>query len=142
MSTAKNGDKVKVHYTGTLDDGTVFDSSKGKEPLEFTLGQGQLLKGFEDAVVGLEIGDSTQINLSPQEGYGQKKEELIVKVSKDKLPDELNVEPGMHLQMQTTQGQAVPVCVTEVNEDNIVVDANHQLAGKPINFEIELVEIV
>lgn len=142
MSEAKSGDKVRVHYTGTLDDGTVFDSSKDREPLEFTIGQKQLLKKFEDAVVGMKEGDSTKINCSPEEGYGNKREELIVSLSKDQLPKELNAEVGMQLQMQTQDGHPVPVTVTEITDDTITVDANHKLAGQPINFEIELVEII
>lgn len=142
MSEAKSGDKVRVHYTGTLDDGSVFDSSKEREPLEFTIGQGQLLKKFEAAVEGMKVGDSKKINCSPEEGYGNKREELIVKLAKNQLPPELNAQEGIQLQMQTQEGHPVPVTVTEITDDTITVDANHRLAGKPINFEIELVEII
>jgi len=139
---AKDGDKVKVHYTGTLDDGSVFDSSRERDPLAFTLGKGQILKGFEEGVIGLSIGESTKVQISAAEGYGLKREELISQVSRDLLPKEIDPKVGMKLQSQSKDGKTFLVTVTEVNDQEITVDANHELAGKDLNFNIELVEIM
>ena len=141
MQTAKNGDTVKVHYTGTLDDGTTFDSSVGKTPLEFKLGEGQLLKDFEVAVLGLSVGESKKINIAAKDGYGLYEEKLVGKVPLSELPDDIQPELGMKLQMQTPDGHAVQITITELTESDMTVDANHELAGKDLNFDIELVEI-
>ncbi|AFN74369.1 peptidylprolyl isomerase FKBP-type [Melioribacter roseus P3M-2] len=141
MSIAKTGDKVKVHYTGTLNDGTQFDSSHGNEPLEFTIGEGALLGKFENAVVGLEPGQSVDINIPADEAYGQRREDLIIKVNNSNLPPNLNPEVGMKLHMQTADNQVIPLTIVEVLEDGIMVDANHELAGQDLNFHIELVSI-
>ncbi len=143
MSKVKEGDTVKVHYTGRLEDGTVFDTSRQRnEPLEFTLGQGQLIPGFEKAVVGLSVGEDTTINIPSSEAYGDHREELEVVVSKSDLPDNIEPEVGMQLQMQQKGSQqAIPVQITGVTEDQVTLDANHPLAGKDLTFDIELVEI-
>lgn len=141
MSTAKKGDKVKVHYTGKLTDGTVFDSSLEREPIEFELGAGQMIAGFDKAVDGMTVGDKKTADIPSAEAYGDKRDDMMVPVPKDKVPEEIKPEVGMQLSMQQPDGQALPVLVAEVNDDHIVLDANHPLAGKDLNFEIELVEI-
>lgn len=143
MSKVENGSTVKVHYTGKLEDGSVFDSSRQRnEPLEFTLGQGQLIPGFEKAVVGMSIGDSTTVNIPSKEAYGERRDDLELEVPKDELPDSVEPEVGMQLQMQQQQnGRAIPVQITEVNDSTVKLDANHPLAGKDLTFDIELVEI-
>lgn len=143
MPQVKDGDTVKVHYTGKLGDGTVFDTSREREePLEFTLGQGQLIPGFEKAVVGMDVGDSTSVDISSDEAYGERRDDLEIEVPKAELPDNVDPQVGMQLQMQQQQnGQAIPVQITAVGEENVTLDANHPLAGKDLTFDIELVEI-
>ena len=141
MSKVKEGDTVKVHYTGTLTDGTVFDTSAEREPLEFTLGQGQLIPGFEKAVVGMDVGDSTEVEISSDDAYGESREDLVISVPKDQLPDDVEPQVGMQLQVNQQDGQPIPVRITDVGEENLTLDANHPLAGQDLKFEIELVEI-
>jgi len=141
MSVAKKGDKVKVHYTGKLTDGTVFDSSREREPLEFEVGGGQMIAGFDQAVNGMHVGESKTAKFSSKEGYGEKDDNMIFTVPKDQLPPELEPEEGQQLSMQHPSGQNIPVVVTKVEEKEIVIDANHPLAGKELEFEIELMEI-
>lgn len=138
---AQNGDTVKVHYTGTLDDGSVFDSSIGRQPLEFTLGEGSVIPGFESAVNGMKIGDSKTVTIPCDQAYGQRDENQIIQVPKSQLPENLNPSVGQQLQMQTMEGQVLVVTVTRVDADSITVDANHPLAGQDLTFKIELVEI-
>ncbi len=140
MSKVKDGDTVKVHYTGTLKNGEVFDSSKDKEPLEFTLGEGQLIPGFEKAVVGMAVGDSATIDIPSDEAYGEEREDLIINVPKDQLPEDITPQVGMQLQVNQGNGQPIPVRIKEVGETELTLDANHPLAGQDLNFEIELVE--
>ena len=142
MAQAENGNTVKVHYVGTLDNGTQFDSSKGKDPLEFTIGSGTLLPKFENAVVGLAPGETTNIKIPAAEGYGLRRDDLVIKIEKAKLPPTIKPEIGMKLQMRTAQGEPMILNVVELLEDAIVVDANHELAGMDLNFDIELVEIL
>ncbi len=142
MSKAKNGDVVKVHYTGTLDDGTEFDSSREREPLEFTIGERQLLPGFEDVVIGMAVGESSKVNIPAGEGYGTKQENLIAKIPRDQLPKEIEPKIGLKLQTQTPEGQPFLVTIVELDDKEVTIDANHELAGFDLNFEIELVEIV
>lgn len=139
--TAKANDKVKVHYKGTLSNGEVFDSSEGKEPLEFTLGTGQVIPGFENAVLGMKVEESKTINIPAAEAYGEPREELIQQVPKAQLPPEIKPEVGMQLMSQTPDGQQIPLVVTEVTEETITVDANHPLAGKDLTFELTLQSI-
>ncbi|SMO78417.1 FKBP-type peptidyl-prolyl cis-trans isomerase [Fodinibius sediminis] len=142
MPKVKDGDTVKVHYTGKLtEDGTVFDSSRDREPLEFTLGEGQLIPGFEEAVIGMEEGDDTTIDITSEDAYGERREDLELEVSKSDLPDNIDPEEGMQLQMQQENGQAIPVQITAVEDDYVKLDANHPLAGKDLTFDIELVEL-
>ncbi|WP_445666310.1 FKBP-type peptidyl-prolyl cis-trans isomerase [Fodinibius sp. AD559] len=144
MSKVKDGDTVKVHYTGTLtEEGTVFDSSQDREPLEFKLGEGKLIPGFEKAVVGMEEGDETTVEIESGDAYGQRREDLELEVAKSDLPDNIDPEVGMQLQMQQQEdGQAIPVQITAVEDEFVKLDANHPLAGKDLTFDIELVEIV
>jgi peptidylprolyl isomerase len=141
MSQAKSGDTVKIHYTGTLDDGTQFDSSSGRDPLQFTLGSGQVIPGFEKAVEGMAVGDSKTVNIPPEQAYGPRHDQMIQEVPKTALPDDLEPVEGMALQAQGQDGKVVNLTVTAVQDDSITVDGNHPLAGKALNFDIELVDI-
>ena len=142
MTQAKSGDTVRIHYKGTLDDGTEFDSSAGRDPLEFVLGGGQVIPGFDNAVDGMEVGESKTVTIPVEEAYGRRHEQLIQEVSRDALPDDIQPEVGMHLQSQSPEGHVMNLMVTEVSDDSITVDANHPLAGQALTFDIELVEIV
>lgn len=141
MAQASSGDHVSIHYTGTLDDGTVFDSSKGRDPLAFTLGSGQVIPGFDQAVAGMSVGDRKTTTIPAAEAYGEPREELFLEVPKSQLPDDYEPEVGGQLQMTTSQGQPVPVRVHEVAEETVTLDANHPLAGRDLTFEIELVAV-
>lgn len=138
---AKKGDKVAVHYTGRLTDGQVFDSSVGREPLDFELGSGALIKGFENAVYGMQVGDTVTVNILPEEGYGFPSEDMYIRFEKADIPEDLEPEVGMGLTLQDNYGRPVPVVVSSVAEDHIILDANHTLAGKELVFEISLVSI-
>jgi peptidylprolyl isomerase len=135
----ENGKVVSVHYVGKFTDGEVFDSSEGREPLQFQVGSGQLIPGFESAIIGKVVGDKVTANIAPEEGYGLVREDLIVSVPLDKMPGD--VEVGQALEAQGDNGQSAQVFVKEVNEDTVVIDGNHPLAGKDLVFEIEVVEI-
>lgn len=135
-------DTVKVHYTGSFENGDVFDSSQGGSPLEFTLGAGQIIPGFEKAVVGMEKGEAKKVTIAPEDAYGEVREELKQQVSKEVMPEGLNPEVGMQLMSTLPNGQEIPVTIAEVTETHVTVDANHQLAGKTLVFDIEVVEIV
>jgi len=141
MVKAESGDTVKVHYTGTLEDGTVFDTSVEREPLEFTLGQGQLIPGFEQAVIGMKIGDLKTINIPADQAYGPYRDDLILVIERDQLPEDLDPEVGQQLQMTQADGEVVRVMISDVSEATATIDANHPLAGKDLTFEIELIEI-
>ena len=142
MAQVKDGDVVRVHYTGKLTNGEQFDSSVGREPLEFTVGAGMMIKGFDDAMPGMEIGEKKTVSISPEEGYGEKSSEAIIEFPRENVPEDMKLEPGMSLTLSNQDGQPVPVTVVEVKEDVIVLDANHFLAGQELVFDIELVEIV
>jgi peptidylprolyl isomerase len=135
-AVAKSGDTVRVHYTGTLADGTEFDTSTGGEPMEFTLGEGNLIAGFEQAVTGMKVGETKKITIPADQAYGQRSDELIVEIGRDKLPPDIDPEVGM--QLQTSQGV---LTIIEVTETTLKIDANHPLAGQDLTFVIELVEI-
>lgn len=138
---AQKGHKVKVHYTGTLSDGTQFDSSVGREPLEFTVGSGQVIAGFDAAVIDLEPGQSRTVNIPADQAYGQVREELVMKVPRTKLPPDMQVTVGQELFLP--QGASfVPVTIAALDDETVTIDANHRLAGKDLTFTIELVEIV
>lgn len=141
MSTVKSGDTVKVHYTGTLNNGEIFDSSRESDPLEFKLGQGQLIPGFEKAVIGLAEGESTKVEIPSAEAYGESREDLIVKVAKDKVPQDIEPVVGLQLQVNQPDGQPIPVRITEITDAELTLDANHPLAGKDLTFDIEVVSI-
>lgn len=141
MSVAKANDTVKVHYTGTLNDGTVFDSSEGRDPLEFTVGAGQMIPGFDAAVNGMALNEKKTVNIPAAEAYGDRNDQMMQEVPRTQLPEDLKPEVGQTLVANNGQGGQMHVIVAEVNENNIIVDANHPLAGKDLNFEIELVAI-
>ena len=142
MSTAKKGDKVSVHYTGRLKDGTQFDSSVGRAPLDFEVGAGMMIKGFDAAVNGMAVGQKVTVEIAAAEAYGEANPQMIMDVPRTNLPPDLNPTVGQQLGMTTPQGQQVPVKVKEVHDDKIVIDANHDLAGKDLIFDIELVAIL
>lgn len=139
---AKQGDVVRVHYTGRLTDGTQFDSSEGREPLEFTVGAGQMIKGFDDGVVGMNVGDKKILNIAASEAYGERDEQAIIEFPAANIPVDMKLEPGMQLTLRNQYGQPVPVIVLEVQAEVVIMDANHMLAGKELVFDVELVEIL
>lgn len=141
MQAVKNGDTVRVHYHGRLTNGTTFDSSEGRDPLEFTVGSGQVIKGFDNGVVDMTIGEKRTLNIPVDQAYGPKNEELIMEFPKDNIPADLNPQVGMDLQMSNPQGQVFPVKVAAIGDSSITLDANHPLAGEDLVFDIELVEI-
>lgn len=142
MTQAKSGDTVRIHYTGTLDDGTKFDSSAGRDPLEFALGGGQVIPGFDDAVDGMSVGDSKTVTIAPEEAYGQRHEQLVQQVPRSALPEDVEPAVGMQLQSQSPDGQIMNLVVVQVEDESITLDANHPLSGQALTFAIELVEIV
>ena len=139
--TAKINDQVKVHYKATLSDGSVFDSSEGRDPLEFQLGAGQMIPGFEKGVIGMQVDESKTINIPASEAYGEPREELIQEVPKAHLPTEITPEVGLRLISKTPDGRSIPLVISEVRENSIIVDSNHPLAGKNLTFEVTLVSI-
>ena len=141
MSQAKPGDTVRIHYTGTLNDGTEFDSSRGREPLEFAIGSGQVIPGFDNAVEGMSVGENKSVKIEPDQAYGARHDQLVQQVPKSALPDDLEATVGMQLQSQSPDGQVMMFVVAEVGDDTITVDGNHPLAGHALNFDIELVSI-
>ncbi len=141
MRQVKTGDKVKVHYTGKLPDGTVFDSSRDREALEVTVGSGSVIRGIEDALVGMSVGDTKELEVGPDDAYGQRRKELVLRVGMDKFPPDAAPREGMVLKLVGPDEQAVPGVILEVLEDYVTVDANHPLSGKDLIFQIELAEI-
>ena len=141
MSQAKSGDTVKIHYTGTLEDGTEFDSSSGRDPLQFTLGSGQVITGFDKAVEGMAVGDSKSVNIPPEDAYGPRHDQMIQDIPKTALPEDLEPTEGMALQAKGQDGRVINLTVTSVGDDTITVDGNHPLAGESLNFDIRLVAI-
>jgi FKBP-type peptidyl-prolyl cis-trans isomerase 2 len=141
MAQAKEGDKVKVHYTGKFEDGTVFDSSREREPIEFEVGGGRIIVGFDKSVRGMEVGQSKTVEVEPADAYGQHHERLVAKVNATDFPKDITPKIGQQLQTQDKNGQPVNVRVTEIDGDKVTLDANHPLAGKKLIFDIELVEI-
>jgi FKBP-type peptidyl-prolyl cis-trans isomerase 2 len=138
---AKSGDTVKVDYTGKLSDGTVFDSSIGKQPLEFTLGAKQVIVGFENAVIGMKVGESKTVTIPVDEAYGRYRDDLVFTVNRSELPEGLEPQVGQQLTATNTDGSTTIVTIIEVSEETVTIDANHTLAGKDLTFEITLVEI-
>jgi len=141
MQQAKEGDVVKVHYTGKLTSGELFDSSTDREPLEFTIGAGQMIKGFDAALPGMLVGDKKTINIPAPDAYGERSEEAIINFPKENVPHDMKLEPGMTLTLSNQAGQPIPVIVIELTDDAVILDANHFLAGKDLIFDIELMEI-
>lgn len=140
--TAKNGDTVKVHYTGKFEDGTVFDSSVDRDPMELTIGQGQVIPGFENAIVGMGLGESRTAIIAANDAYGEHRKDLLLVVERDKLPEDLNPAAGEQLELRQQDGRAILVTIAEVTDTSITLDANHPLAGKNLVFDIQLKEIV
>lgn len=141
MAQAKSGDTVTVHYTGTLDDGTVFDSSEGGEPLEFAIGAGNVIPGFEQAVIGMSPGDSKTATIPSDEAYGPYFEDRVLVVERQQIPADLPVDVGSQLQIQQEGGMTIPVIITDVTDSEVTLDANHPLAGEDLTFNIRLVAI-
>ena len=139
---AKQGDTVRVHYKGKLDDGNEFDSSAGREPLEFRIGTGQVIAGFERTVDGMQPGETRTARLNPGDAYGTHRADLVVELPKEQFPEGITPEPGQQLELQQEDGQRIPVTITDAEGETVTLDANHPLAGEALTFEIELVEIV
>ena len=142
MAQAKAGDKVRVHYKGQLSDGTIFDSSLEREPIEFILGQDTVIPGFEDAVIGMEAGESKDVSIPPEEGFGEYSEDLVVNIEKTILPPEINPELGMQLEVSSEEETPRVFTIADIAEDSVTLDGNHPLAGKEIAFKITLLEIL
>lgn len=138
----KKGDKIKVDYTGTLDNGTVFDTSEGKQPLEFEVGAGKIIKGFDNAVIRMEKGQEKEIKLKPEESYGNPNPQLVKKIPRTVLPKDQEPKQGMMILMKTKEGQQIPARITGVTDNDITIDLNHPLAGKTLNFKIKIVDIL
>ena len=141
MTTAKQGDTVRIHYTGTLDDGKTFDSSEGNEPLEFKLGARQVIAGFENAVEGMAPGEEKTVSIEPAEAYGERDENLVQTVERDRFPADAQIDIGTQFQASTQNGPVV-VTVVEMNDDDVTIYANHMLAGQRLTFALRLVEVV
>lgn len=141
MAQVKSGDKVKVHYHGKLTTGETFDSSAGREPLEFEVGSGSVIKGFDEGVTGMSVGEKKTINIPFDEAYGPVNPEMIIDMPKERFPAEMELEVGMPLMMSDGQGHQFQVTITEIKEVSVMLDANHPLAGKDLIFDLELVEI-
>jgi len=142
MRKAQKGDKVKVHYTGRFEDGEVFDSSRERgQPLEFTLGQGRLIKGFENAVLGMEAGEKGTVRVPPEEAYGPRNEALVRKIERAKFPPKIEAREGIFVNIRQPDGGMLETVITRVTDEEVTLDANHPLAGKTLSFEIELLEI-
>ncbi|QUY42210.1 peptidylprolyl isomerase [Acaryochloris marina] len=141
MAVAKVGDTVSIHYTGKLDDGSVFDSSLEREPLQFSIGGQQVIPGFEQAVIGMNPGDSKTETIVYDQAYGPRHEDMVVTVLREQIPSDFDLEVGQQLQIKNPEGQVIPVMVSEIIEDQVTLDGNHPLAGEDLTFEIELVSI-
>ncbi|MBU8934992.1 MAG: peptidylprolyl isomerase [candidate division Zixibacteria bacterium] len=142
MSFAADGNNIKVHYTGKLEDGTIFDSSKDRDPLEVKLGTNAVIPGFEKGLVGMEVGEKKTITISPEEAYGVRRDDLSMEANKSDFPDDITPEVGLQLAMQRPDGQNMPVTIVKIEDDKITLDANHPLAGKTLIFEVEMMEVV
>lgn len=141
MTEAKTGDTVSLHYKGTLDDGSIFDSSEGREPLEFTVGSGQIISGLDSAIPGMKVGDEKTVKIAPENAYGAHNPDAQQTVPRTQLPDNVALEVGMQLQGQTEDGQVMSVTIVSFSQDEVILDANHPLAGKNLTFEIQLTSI-
>jgi len=141
MQQVKNGDTVRVHYHGKLTDGSTFDSSEGRDPLEFTVGTGQVIKGFDDAMVNMAVGEKKTVQIPVDHAYGQRNDDMMMEYPKSEFPADMTPAPGMELHMSDDSGNVFPVVIAEVKEETVLLDANHPLAGEDLTFEIELVSI-
>jgi peptidylprolyl isomerase len=141
MTEVKAGDKVRIHYTGTLADGSTFDSSQGREPLEFTVGSGEIIPGLDNALPGMSAGETKTVEVPCADAYGERNPQARQAIPREQVPDNIPLEIGTRLQLQTPQGQVMPVVVAEVTDSEVVLDANHPLAGEDLTFAIELVSI-
>ncbi|NWF75756.1 MAG: peptidylprolyl isomerase [Nitrospirae bacterium] len=141
MGQAKIGDTVKVHYTGKLNDGTIFDTSEGREPLKFTIGEGHIIPGFEQAIIGMSINESKTIKIPSDNAYGPYRKEMVVVVQRNQLPSHIKPEKGLHLRIPGPDGQGFVVIITDMSDSTITLDGNHPLAGKDLTFDIQLIEI-
>ncbi len=137
----KKGDEVEVEYTGSFDDGTVFDSSSGREPLKFSVGEGMVIPGFDKAVIGLKIGDEKEIKIESKDAYGERNDALTKKIPKESLPKGQTPEAGMTLILQAPNGQKIPAQISEVSDKDVTIDLNHPLAGKRLNFKIKILKV-
>lgn len=137
----KNGSKVKVHYTGTLDDDKVFDSSEGKEPLEFEVGSRKVIKGFDDALIGMKEGEEKEIKITPDKAYGDRNDQLMQQVPKEALKGEFEPKPGMQLMLKSPEGKQMIATIAKVEDDKLTIDMNHPLAGKTLNFKLKVVSV-
>ena len=142
MQQVKNGDKIKVHYHGRLTNGETFDSSAGREPLEFEVGSGMVIKGFDEGVMGMKVGEKKTINIPADQAYGEKNPEMMIEFPKTQFPPEIDIQVGTQLMMSSASGQQFPVTIAEVKDESVILDANHHLAGEELIFDLELVEIV
>jgi len=142
MTQAKIGDTVRIHFTGKFEDQTVIDSSKEQGPLEFTIGNGEVITGLEQGVLGMQVGDKKTLTILPEEGFGLKHDELLVEITKDEFPKHINPTVGLHLQIQQSDGQVFKVKVVDMTADTVTLDGNHPLAGSTLIFDVEMVEIV
>ena len=141
MRQAREGDKVQVHYQGRLDDGTTFDSSQGRDPIEFTIGEGEVVPGFEQAVTGMTAGEKKTTTIAAEHAYGERMDDLMFSVSRDQVPEGMDVKVGDQLSVGLPNGESVPMQVASVDDDSLTLDANHPLAGKDLTFDLELVKI-
>jgi len=141
MAQAKKGDSVKINFTGKLEDGSVFANTAGSEPLEFKLGEGKIIPGIENAVEGMNVGESKSVEVPPEDAYGQRREELIQEVSRDKFPKNIEPKVGQKFEVPQQQGQPMVVRVVDTSEQSVTLDANHPLAGKDLTFDLELLEV-
>lgn len=141
MDRAENGSIIKVHYTGKFDDGSVFDSSREREPLEFTLGEGSLIKGFEEAVIGMAVGDTKTVRIPADKAYGVYRDDLVMTVAKIQFPPDIELKAGVVLCLRRPDGYAIDATITTVNEDSVTLNANHPLAGEDLTFDLEMVSV-
>jgi peptidylprolyl isomerase len=141
MTEARPGDKLRLHYTGTLDDGTVFDTSRGREPLEFTLGSGEIIPGLDDGVTGMAVGETRSVRVEAAQAYGEHDPDRVQAVPLSQVPDDIPTETGTQLQVQTSSGQVMNVIVAGRTDSELLLDTNHPLAGKALTFDVELVGI-
>jgi peptidylprolyl isomerase len=141
MTTAKPGDKVKIHYIATFDNGEVLDSSRDREPLQFVLGGGEVIKGLEKGIAGMKVGDSKKIHVTSADAFGERNEKKFTNIDRQRVPKNLEIKIGMQLNLNKSDGSSIPVRVTKITDEKVRLDTNHPYAGKDINFEIELLEV-